>query len=263
MIDSDNDPPVDDVFFDRIVDGVLTAVQLRAAVERLEREPGGWKRCALAFLEAQAWAESFRALGESPNAPALEKAKPLVRSSGAAKPGRSGWMRYAVAAGIAAVAFAAGWLGQARRTHHEVRAPVIVQSPPVDAAIASRAQSPEQLPVAADKHSSDLSGSADFPLVAVSTPADVVPVGRTVARLRIGPENATAEVPILAGPGVTEEWIWQQPPPVSERGQVVFQRYGYQVEQHRRLLTTILPDGRRLAVPVDEVQIQYTGNEPL
>ncbi len=86
---------------------------------------------------------------------------------------------------------------------------------------------------------------------------------RAVARLRIGPENAPAEVPILAGPGVTEDWLRHQPPPVSELGQVVFQRHGYQVEQHRRLLTTVLPDGRRLAIPVDEVQIQYTGNEPL
>ncbi len=88
-------------------------------------------------------------------------------------------------------------------------------------------------------------------------------VVRTVAHVRVGPENAPAEVPILAGPGVTEEWLRQQPPPVSEHGQVVFQRHGYQVEQHRRFLTTILPDGRRLAIPVDVVRIQYTGNEPL
>ena len=63
--------------------------------------------------------------------------------------------------------------------------------------------------------------------------------------------------------GITEEWLTQQPPPVSEHGQVVLARQGYQVEQSGEFFTTVLADGRRVAIPVDHVQIQYTGNEPL
>jgi hypothetical protein len=81
--------------------------------------------------------------------------------------------------------------------------------------------------------------------------------------IRFGPESSPAEVPVLAGPGITEDWLVQQPPPVSEYGEVVLAREGYQVEQQRRFYTTVLADGRRVAIPVDHVQIRYTGNEPL
>ncbi len=84
-----------------------------------------------------------------------------------------------------------------------------------------------------------------------------------MGRLRLGRETAPALIPILAGPGINEEWLRRQPPPVSEHGQVVFQRHGYQVDQRRRLINTITTDGRRVAVPIDEVMIRYTGNQSL
>lgn len=52
----------DDARFDRLVDGALTAPEYKAFVAALEDEPGGWRRCALAFLEAQAWGKEFAAI---------------------------------------------------------------------------------------------------------------------------------------------------------------------------------------------------------
>jgi hypothetical protein len=272
MTDLDQATPLDDFFLDQIVDGVLTPAQLGDAVLRLDREPGGWKRCALAFLEAQAWSESFRAVGESRDAPAGDHALRIDLAAVPNKPAHPRWVRSAVAAGIVAAAFSVGWFGHGVSSHPGPDR-VIVQSPPVavpDSAVSHPTQeSPEpDGRTSVDTQGmaalpSDMGGIAAFPPNAVRVAADPKQVVRTVAHLRVGPEYAPAEVPILAGPGVTEEWLRQQPPPVSEHGQVVFQRLGYQVEQHRRFLTTVLPDGRRLAIPVDEVQIQYTGNEPL
>ena len=76
------------------------------------------------------------------------------------------------------------------------------------------------------------------------------------------PSSTGADVPILAGPGINEQWLRNQPPPVTEHGQVALQRQGYQVDQRRQLITTTLPDGRRVTVPIDQVQIRYTGNQP-
>ena len=53
----------DDASFDRLVDGQMTEGEYRAFLTNLDDEPGGWRRCALAFLEAQALErelESFR-----------------------------------------------------------------------------------------------------------------------------------------------------------------------------------------------------------
>jgi hypothetical protein len=88
-------------------------------------------------------------------------------------------------------------------------------------------------------------------------------VVRAVAHLHVGAKSAGADVPILAGPGIDEQWLKNQPPPVTEYDQVALERQGYQVDQRRRFFTRILADGRRLAVPVDQVQIRFTGNDPL
>ena len=40
---------------DRLVDGELTDEQEREILLQLERDPSGWRRCALAFLEARCW----------------------------------------------------------------------------------------------------------------------------------------------------------------------------------------------------------------
>lgn len=64
--------------FDRLVDGELTAEQQRELLSALDDTPDGWRRCALAFLEAQAWRNEMCRADETPTAavatPALEAA---------------------------------------------------------------------------------------------------------------------------------------------------------------------------------------------
>jgi hypothetical protein len=50
----------DDVLFDRLVDGELSATERRALLESLDERPQGWRKCALAFLEAQSWRGGLR-----------------------------------------------------------------------------------------------------------------------------------------------------------------------------------------------------------
>jgi hypothetical protein len=59
MNDSESNAVPTSADFDRLVDGELSASERRALVARIEASPDGWKRCALAFLEAQAWREAF------------------------------------------------------------------------------------------------------------------------------------------------------------------------------------------------------------
>jgi len=103
-----------------------------------------------------------------------------------------------------------------------------------------------------------------WPGAIAGLPTDRAPTVREVARLRIGmSDQAAAEVPILAGPGIGGRWLMEQPPPVSEHDRAVWQRQGYQLEQRRRLVSVPLADGRRAAVPIDHVQVRYIGHDPL
>jgi hypothetical protein len=166
-----------------------------------------------------------------------------------------------MAAGVLAASFASGWLGHAARSRPTAEPATPRQATATREEPAQNSQPSLETPTVVDGREPASFALQPSPDDQLSTnPADLV---RTVARLRIGDENTGTEVPILAGPGITEDWLRHQPPPVSEYGQVVFQRHGYQVDQRRRLITTLTPDGRRVTVPIDQVLIRYTGNQSL
>jgi hypothetical protein len=52
----------DDTLFDRLADGELSGDEYRRLLASLDHHPDGWKRCALALLEAQALRGELRAL---------------------------------------------------------------------------------------------------------------------------------------------------------------------------------------------------------
>jgi hypothetical protein len=252
--------PLDDRFIDRIVDGTLTPAELRGAIELLDREPDGWKRCALTFMEAQCWRESFRTLpGQAGSS--LGRQSLALPSSARAVNRAHRWLRGPIAAGIVAAAFAMGWMGHAAWPRPGAKLTPMAQSdtnrnPPRGG---SQSETVQDTPVGFSQptHLAARQTVEDRSLPAAD---DVI---RPVGRLRIGTDDTGTDVPILAGPGITEQWLRNQPAPLTEHGQVALQRQGYQVDQRRQLITTILADGRRVTVPIDQVQIRYTGIHPL
>jgi hypothetical protein len=249
---------------DQMVDGGMTPAELRKCIERLDAAPEGWRRCGLAFLEAQGWADSFRSMDATNtrdtsgfpagwplpsfttlNPPPITRTKVRRRRSIAA----------ALAAGIALVAFSLGWLSHGVHPHSDV-----VRSG--EDLLAGNSRTPESHP---DEASHLNSPSEPLqPRSIDGLPADRLPTVREVARLRIGTGDAvSAEVPIFAGPAVSQRWLLEQPPPVSEHDRAIWQQQGYELEQQRRLLSVPLADGRRATVPVDHVQVRYVGQVPL
>jgi hypothetical protein len=98
----------EDILFDRLVDGELSDAERRALLESLDAQPSGWRRCALAFLEAQSWGKELKRVVHSPrtNSPetndSVHGEMPIVRPannqrvSAMASAGR--WL--AIAAGL-------------------------------------------------------------------------------------------------------------------------------------------------------------------
>jgi hypothetical protein len=90
-----------DADLDRLVDGELSAAERRVLVRRLDASSDGWKRCALAFMEAQAWRE------------ALHEARPVVVTT-ASVPTKS-WRtsaQWLTVAAVVLLAFGGGRLSQ-------------------------------------------------------------------------------------------------------------------------------------------------------
>jgi hypothetical protein len=254
MIDPDPLPPLPDAFLDRIVDGGLTAAQLRDALDRLGREPDGWKRCALAFLEAQCWSESFRSMeNASPVAtrgvaPAARPA-PLASSRSAAT-----WRRIAVAAGIAAISFILGRGIQPDR--------IPLPGPEPSSPLASGNLDPVS-DIAKTGEIPDPLEGASGPMQGDSPSLPPAPPIVTVGQIRVSPTEGAPAVPIIGGSGIDEQWVRSQPPTITEHQMALLEQHGYQVDRRRRLVTATLPDGRRVTVPVDRFQVRYMGTEPL
>jgi hypothetical protein len=196
--------PMDDRWIDRLVDGALSDAERRAVLARLDVEPDAWRRCALAFLEAQCWREALGLMVTRETAarpmPAPERPRLAVVQRLRALA--------AIAAGLLA-AFALGWslrgippAGAPAGSHVEVANRAVVQAP-----------SP-----------------------AVVEKPDV--------GLRPEPINAPS-------PGAA---------PLPEPAVRAWERRGYQVERSQRLVSMQLQDGRRVAVPIDEVRLRFVGD---
>ncbi len=264
-----------DALIDRMVDGPLPPAELREAVARLDGASviEGWRRCGLAFLEAQCWRE---AMGDDSGSltmrvtPGVERAlcppgganlpvpsplrgggdqsplAELVGKPGAVRERRvraitASWKSAVAAVILLALGGGLGWLGATATA-----TPAPEQQSPVVATTAGPGPAPPLTP-------------GQVP----GLPADRIPTVREVARLRFGDGPNHAEIPILDGPGLDARRLMEQPPAVSDYQQAALRAEGYELRQDRRLLPVRLGDGRTAAVPIDRVRVRYVGNEPL
>lgn len=228
---------VDDSLIDRLVDGELREVERQRILALLETEVGGWRRCALAFLEAQAWS---RTLASNPNlhsvnAPdnstithvLIDPDQPVdhIRQRRAPTPRWFPFQSQGILAAGILLSFAAGWI--ASRAAHPFR--------------------PVPAPIAADKSvavfapTNRLKPAVDQ--VQAAEPRNFAPVEPPIVP-KIEAPSRKIEAPVALTEPIRREW----------------ERQGYLVQQRSGLVSMELENGERLAVPVDEVELRYIGN---
>ena len=257
----------DDTRIDRLVDDELSEEERRQLLGQLDDEPGGWRRCALAFLEAQCWRKVF---GETPNvrdalSAALQSGGKNAGDTPALRgktlpietPRRSLWLgRMKVLSAMAASFLLALWAGNL--AHHawmgQTRGPAGV-SGIGDVAAVDKGISPMlagndpqrsigSLPAQSGNH------SMPWHLVTVSSPAD-------------GQHSRPAiQVPAVERNNIDEQWLRSVPPAIPDNVLQALARTGHQIEQQREFVPVPLKDGRQLVVPVDRVNVRYIGNGP-
>ncbi len=211
---------------DRLVDGELPERERRELLLRLEKVPDGWRRCALAFLEAQTWRQAQataagtdelpgRCVVLTGETPVLRAVPPVSRAASQLGPpetqGRKRifWRPVARLTGLAAglaVAFAFGW------AYHGGLKQI---APSADVNLADRSNQPPQPPSEA-----------------------AVTVATTHSSPTKRAEAAAGIVPIVKN----------------------LQQRGYSVETEQRLVSMESKDGRKVKLPVQEVRIRYVGD---
>lgn len=213
---------------DRLVDGELSHAARRELLVRLDSEPDGWRRCSLAFLEAQSWRGSL-----GPVAAEVRSMQPAGgRARADRKLGRASVGRVVIAAGLV-TAFLLGWAaaGGARR-----RDPVVASTGAGESAGAALPQ----------EH---MTGDGQTPHAA-ERPHQVNP--SPVSRQAL----SSLSPPATDGRRESNGFL-------ADRVRRQWEREGFEIQEQRALMTVQLKDGRRVALPVEEVKFHYVGRRSL
>ena len=224
---------IDDDRLDRLVDGELNEAEYRELLRSLEQRPGGWRACALAFLEAQAWR---RELGELRRVP--DRRPPVSAAASPVRPAGRSWTALLTLAASFLLVFALGV------TFH-AQWPLLAPGPasPQVAGESIPASPPEAL----------ASGSPGAP--AVVGEDRQAPVGHSNApsgnlQLVVG-DDQRVDVPLY-------EWtpgMLPQPAQVPPEVQRAMQRMGRQLRWERQFVPLNLEGGRRAVLPVEQLEV--------
>lgn len=219
---------------DRLVDGELSSTEYRALLATLDEQPEAWRRCALAFLQAQALGGELNVLrGEclEPVAPEVKTPTPTKTVAGASSGEfwRQPWFLTLAMAGSFLIALPLG--------------PYFFRSGP----------GPE-VPIAADTRPTTLDKANQAAVATAPAAKKHKPLGQ-VRLVMNGADQQSVDVPYYhvddAGglPGSDTEAI------LSPEMQRAFEQAGNRVEREQSLVPVSLEDGSRVLVPIDRLRV--------
>jgi hypothetical protein len=211
---------------DRLVDGELNETDRRELLLQFEREPEGWRRCALAFLEAQCWKQELGLMAPSTEAVASASTpvSPDVRP--ATSSGRASWRQHLATAltlcacFLIALAIGLNFRGGAGSTHN--------------------------------RDSSQVN-----PATHELNPSDELQIEG------LNGETESVRVPRNRHDATAQNIADQRPDAMPQSVQREFERMGNEVVQKREVVPYPLKSGRSLMVPVDHAEIHYVGRGSL
>jgi hypothetical protein len=283
--------------FDRLVDGELSEADRRTLLLQLEHEPEGWRRCALAFLEAQCWKEGFGQIGGPVSPGTISRAAispaqiPPQISEGSPSPLPAAplpaarqpvdwqrWRQYAATLlTISASFLLALFVGMGLRGKDSG---LVTHGSDTAANLSPANLSPTvgPLPASGVAQSQVPAGQ----LAGVQAPTVQVPTGQA----------SPAQVPVAAAQVPTANGGWEMvsvaaadspdgraqtyfvpaqcrdtldpsliPDTIPAEVRQAFEESGHQIVQQREIVPVPMKDGRRLMVPVDHVEIHYVGRQ--
>lgn len=216
---------------DRLVYGELGESDRRDLLEWLEANPARWRMCGLAFLEAQEWGVAMKGwVSATASMPCPVPGAALRDGAGGLRFARA---RRILTAAALVLAFAGGiGVGDlAARKPPETVPPMVGKTPSdqppqlVETPVGHKAAPEEPL-------------LAEIEMQVMGGPGKASPVRIPVVPASLN-SNASADRPTEIPEYVRQQW----------------ERRGYDVSVERRYLFAKLPDGQRVAVPVEQLRV--------
>jgi hypothetical protein len=220
---NDNFPSLEQQI-DRLVDGELSASESQRLLAALDAQPQAWRRCALSFLEAQAWRGELRSVVAEYHAPVITAA---VTPSAVPARAFNGWL-FALA--IAASFLLALPLGRL------ILPPRLAPTTEV-----VRSSSPE-------------------PIQANPTLVEAAP--QPLGRLRLATDEGSIEVPYYSLQDGAQYLLEDQDAMAASVIESL-ERAGHRVERSPMVMPVDLDNGAQVYVPVDNYRITPVSNRSI
>lgn len=210
---------------ERLVDGELSTGHERHVIAMLDVRPNGWRQCAIAFLEAQALRREFSTLVSEPS--------PKSDADNIATINRNSRVPVARPLSLAVALLLAFTLGIAVRGgwNH------------------TSALKTTEHTLAMSNPEGDLTNDvAEWQTMKVTLPSGD------------GTDQQTVEVPLIKADKETlKNMLNELDPILSDVAVRALEQTGHRVEQRRTYYPVELDDGREAVLPMDVVEVQYTG----
>lgn len=235
--------PLDQTVLDRLVDGELSREEYESVLRMLDGAPDGWRQCAVAFLEAQAWESEVRRMRFADDRPAISHVS--VRQAKAGKP----WPLLLATAASFLLAFG---LGIAFR----LPTPLGVQPPTAEfdrlAGVPPETAS-ETPPTGMELASGPLRPGA------LASPASARASNVTFVLDHGDGSGREVAVPVYELSAENERWLSHRPLAPSLEIQRALERLGRDVRMHRHFIPLETGDGRHVLIPVEQMEITPAG----
>ena len=221
---------MEDERFDRLVDGELSRDEYDQLLSSLDEKPGGWRRCALAFLEAQALRkELLPPAGETVDFPVTFPKHSSNRLPGA---------RLRLSLAVAAIILLAFGLGLTQRGWWPESEEVVLSNP--------------QLVDHQQDRPPDIGREQPGVSMWVSDHS-----------VRNGEVRAVADGLDGVVPSNTQDGIWKRDARsgIPERISEMFERLGHDVQRRIRYVPVELSDSRQMLIPIEDVEIVPVSQE--
>lgn len=232
----------DDELLDRLVDGELPRDEYEQLLRSFEQHPEGWRRCALAFLESQAWQRELSVIRDIPATVSLPEADPSV--GGACQPAKAdrakasfNWIPILAVAATFLIAFALGL---------RFRGSVLSSGAglvPNDLVENSGEPNSETMPEQPIVSGAGLSANAvPDNVMLVVDPGD-------------GSNGQPIEVPVIDWSPEHERMLTEPSISIPPEVQRMLRGLGHEFQSRRQVVPLRLEDGRQILVPVEQLEI--------
>lgn len=232
-----NEAWADDARFDRLVDGELSPDEYRQLLTSLDDEPGGWRRCALAFLEAQALRSAMGSILVQSERDGMTQQSVEPQTLQSKVHPQSSWLSLAL---MVLVAFGLGGMVSLSMLR-----------------LQNQGGTETQIAV---PHGSN-GNVAGESLVETKAPSKMPRDPRNMTLVVDVPSigQRQVEIPVYDPRQTSPDEVWQQNPLFSEDLVRALRSRGHDVMRSRSLLPVPLDDGRNVVVPMEEIQITPVG----